>query len=81
MKFQYEHNRRKPVGSVAVQRLAACFLVVGVLFCGSAGAADKPNIVIVLVDDMGDGDPGCYNADSKIPTPKRRIFTSRGPTL
>ena len=30
---------------------------------------DFPNIVFILADDMGHGDPGCYNADSKIPTP------------
>jgi arylsulfatase A-like enzyme len=29
----------------------------------------KPNIVVILVDDMGFGDPGCFNQDSKIPTP------------
>ncbi|HIG31802.1 MAG TPA: arylsulfatase [Verrucomicrobiales bacterium] len=29
----------------------------------------NPNIVIILVDDMGYGDPGCYNPNSKIPTP------------
>lgn len=29
----------------------------------------KPNIVILLVDDMGYGDPGCYNPRSKIATP------------
>ena len=32
-------------------------------------AADKPNVVIIFVDDMGYGDPGCFNPNSKIPTP------------
>jgi arylsulfatase A-like enzyme len=36
---------------------------------GQLFAAQLPNIVVILVDDMGYGDPGCYNADSKIPTP------------
>lgn len=29
----------------------------------------QPNVVIVNADDMGYGDLGCYNPDSKIPTP------------
>ncbi len=31
--------------------------------------AEKPNILVILVDDMGYGDAGCFNPDSKIATP------------
>lgn len=43
--------------------------LVGLLLgIGSAGAADKPNIVVVLADDLGWGSIGCYGAKD-IPTP------------
>jgi len=46
------------------------FLIFGfAVLVRPARGADKPNIVIILVDDMGYGDPGCYNPNSKIPTP------------
>jgi arylsulfatase A len=31
--------------------------------------SDKPNILFIYMDDMGYGDPQCYNAESLIPTP------------
>ncbi|MFH0947120.1 MAG: arylsulfatase [Planctomycetota bacterium] len=29
----------------------------------------RPNVLLILADDMGIGDVGCYNPDSRIPTP------------
>lgn len=34
-----------------------------------AESTDAPNVIFILVDDMGYGDPGCFNPDSKIQTP------------
>ncbi len=40
--------------------------------------AAPPNLVLVLADDLGYGDPGCYNRDSKIPTPNLDRLASQG---
>lgn len=40
--------------------------------------ADHPHIVIVLADDMGYGDPGCYNPQSKCPTPNIDALAAGG---
>ncbi|GIT31640.1 MAG: hypothetical protein Ct9H300mP1_36860 [Planctomycetaceae bacterium] len=35
----------------------------------SVGGRKNPKIVLILADDMGYGDPTCYNPNSRIPTP------------
>ena len=37
------------------------------LAAGSATAAKQPNIILIMVDDMGYSDVGCYGGE--IPTP------------
>ena len=57
--------------------------VFGVLLAATLGApldsaADTPNIVIILADDLGYGDPACYNDQSKIPTPHIDRLATQG---
>jgi arylsulfatase A-like enzyme len=40
--------------------------------------ANHPNIIFILADDMGYGDLGCYNPESKIPTPNMDELASQG---
>ncbi|MBN2309107.1 MAG: arylsulfatase [Candidatus Hydrogenedentes bacterium] len=39
---------------------------------------NKPNIVYILADDMGYGDMGCNNPESKIPTPNLDALAGQG---
>lgn len=46
---------------------------------GAALAASRlPNIVFILADDLGWGDLGCYNPQSKIPTPNLDRLAAQG---
>ena len=61
----------------AVVTLASC------AFLTSSGEVEKqrasnPNIIVILADDMGYGDVGCYNPESKIPTPNMDKLASQG---
>jgi len=64
-------------------RVAACLAVSLAAFAVQPGRAAPhapapPNIVFILSDDLGYGDLGCYNKDSKIPTPNLDRLASEG---
>ena len=56
--------------------------VASLLLVPSANSGDKPakrpNIVLILADDLGYGDPGCYNKHSLIPTPNIDRLADQG---
>lgn len=49
-----------------------------VLLALAAHAAETPNIVVILADDLGIGDLSVYNPNSKIRTPRMNAFAAEG---
>ena len=47
--------------------------------CTSTKSVDKPNVLIIIVDDMGFSDPGCFGGD--IPTPNIDRLAAEGMRL
>jgi len=58
--------------------LPAILFISGFTMHGCSQAEKMPNIVIILVDDMGYGDPGCFNSSSKISTPNINQLAGEG---
>ena len=52
-----------------------------VTICPIPVVAKPPNIVFIMADDMGYGDAGALNPDSKIPTPNLDRLASEGMTF
>jgi len=53
-------------------------VMIGLLASGQLAASDKPNIVLVLADDMGYGDVRPLNPESSIPTPNLNRLAEQG---
>ena len=49
-----------------------------IMTCFAALAAEPPNVVIILADDLGYGDVGANNPDSRIPTPAMDRVAAEG---
>ncbi|MBD3378334.1 sulfatase-like hydrolase/transferase [candidate division KSB1 bacterium] len=59
---------------------AALFSAAAGCGCNTTYVSSKsfPNIIFIMADDMGYGDPGCYNPESKTPTPNIDRFAQQG---
>lgn len=57
--------------------LKSLVLTICVLVCASANAAETPNVIYILADDLGYGDLSCYGQD-KIQTPNIDRLATEG---
>jgi len=64
MPINFSH-KKYPMKKLTYLVISSCLLVGPVANAGNANA--KPNILIILADDMGFSDPGCYGSEIHTP--------------
>src|SRR5580692_7771756 len=69
---------RVPVMRHAILAFLWSISAVAGLAAAEPARAALPNIVFVLCDDLGYGDPSCYNKASKVPTPHMDRLAGQG---
>ncbi len=65
------HSRRS-----FLKTLSASSVALGGL--AAAGSKSRPNIIVILADDLGYGDVACYNPESRIQTPNMDRIAREG---
>lgn len=69
---------KHPCDTPSIGYMRRALILVFLLFPASLLCAKQPNIVILYADDMGYGDLGANNPDSKIPTPHLDKLAAEG---
>src|SRR5438874_2338161 len=80
---EYTDERKEPAMSLLPRNpvlvpVLLCFSALAGSSAVRAAAPRQPNIVVVLADDLGCGDLGCYNKASKIATPNLDRLAEQG---
>lgn len=57
---------------------SSLLVLIGISACSTTNQDAKPNIVIILADDLGYGDLACFNPHSLVPTPNLDQLASEG---
>ena len=76
---EYHHGfRYKKAKGTSMKPIPSLCLILLASLATPALDAAFPNIVFILADDLGAGDLGCYNKDSKVPTPHMDKIAAAG---
>lgn len=59
--------KTQPLFSAAPARLTAACLLAMILFSCSQNPQERPHILLVMADDLGFSDPGCYGGEIRTP--------------
>ena len=64
---------------MSMKKFSLIFLLFALLYSTlGAQTNSKPNIIIILADDLGYGDLSCYNQEAKVQTPNLDRLANEG---